>query len=788
LTPRELLSLAEGPDVARLFEQASALRDRGHGHIITYSRKVFIPLTRLCRDVCEYCTFAHPPRKGVFPFLRPEEILEIAQKGKSSGCREALFTLGDKPELRYAAARQALTELGYKTTISYLTDMCRLVFERTGLLPHSNPGVLTFEELKELREVTVSQGLMLENVSPRLSEKGQPHFGSPDKNPKLRLETIENAGRQNIPFTTGILIGIGETWVERIESLIAIQKLHQQYDHIQEVIIQNFRAKVRTKMALAQEPDLDDLMRVIAIARIIFGPGMNIQAPPNLSPDDYQMLVNAGINDWGGISPVTTDHVNPEAPWPDLVMLSQKTSNSGKRLVERLAIYPKFALMPKKWLGSLLERAVTQSVDSAGLPRIDNWSPGLTVQIPQKESEDFAADPEVLTALDRIGSGTKPILDDIVSLFKARGTDIDRVTSAADNLRKQVSGHTVSYVVTRNINYTNICSYACNFCAFSKGRRSEDLGSKPYLLELEEIGHRALEAWDRGATEVCMQGGIHPRFTGDTYLRICDAVKSACPDIHIHAFSPLELSHGAKTQNISISEFINRLKAAGLGSVPGTAAEILDDEIRQQICPDKISSREWLDIVEAVHREGVRTTATIMFGHLETPKNWAKHLLLLRDLQTRTGGFTEFVPLPFVHMEAPIYARGNARRGPTFREAILMHAVSRLVLHPYFKNIQTSWVKMGREGAKECLKAGANDLGGTLMNESITRAAGTRHGQEFAPTDMVTLINDIGRTPRMRNTLYGETTEERQVQALRNLPSAHFSGVPDTTNFVVRSE
>ena len=762
MTRDQILKFATAPNPQELFLQAKALRDIGHGHDISFSRKVFIPLTKLCRNVCSYCTFAHPPRRGEFPFLTPDEVLKIARAGKAAGCKEALFTLGDKPELRYEAAREALAKLGHATTISYLTEMCDLVFTETGLLPHSNPGVVSGEEMRDLREFTVSQGLMLENTSSRLTKKGQPHFGSPDKDPDLRLETIREAGRQSIPFTTGILIGIGETWAERIDSLLEIKKTNDEFKHIQEIIIQNFRSKPLTKMENAKEPSLEELMRCIAIARIILGPKMNIQAPPNLSPDTFQMLIEAGINDWGGISPVTPDHVNPEAPWPEILNLSARTAEAGKRLVERLAIYPEYALKPEKWLDTKLQRNVSESVDSSGLVRENSWHPGTAINIPVIPHDSTPGSPYIKTVLEKLRQGAIADRSDIITLFKARGDDFRKVASAADELRKKICGDEISYVVNRNINYTNICGYKCAFCAFSKGKRKPALGEKPYLLDLKEIGYRAQEAWERGATEVCMQGGIHPTFTGETYLKICDTVKTFAPDIHIHAFSPLEISHGANTLGISVEQFICRLKDAGLGSLPGTAAEILDEKIREKICPDKISAAEWLEIIETAHQAGVPSTATIMFGHIETPENWADHLIALRDLQARTGGFTEFVPLPYVHMEAPLYHHGRSRKGPTYRETLLMHAIARLALHPYFKNIQTSWVKNGRDGAAAFLNSGANDLGGTLMNESITRAAGTEHGQEFDPEEMESLIETMGRQPRMRNTFYKNVRRERQ--------------------------
>ena len=766
LTDQALRDLAARRPLTALMKDAQRLRDAGHGRLISYSRKVFIPLTHLCRDVCRYCTFAHPPREGEAAFLSPDQVLAIARAGAKAGCKEALFTLGDKPEMRYRVARKALDDLGFDTTLSYLTHMCRLVFAETGLLPHANPGVMNAAELAALRQVTVSQGIMLESASERLCQPGEAHFGSPDKDPAVRLATIEEAGRQQIPFTTGILIGIGETREERVDALLAIRALHRRYNHIQEIIIQNFRAKPATRMADAAEPDLDDLLWTIAVARLAFGPTMNIQAPPNLSRDDYPLLIAAGLNDWGGISPVTPDHVNPEAPWPAIEALRAKTEAAGKQLVERLAVYPSFALNCARWQEGPMARAVMRAIDSDGLARTEAWAPGLNLAIPATISPTEGCDPAIKNLLDRASAGDGLSETDITTLFGARGADFDAVCEAADSLRRAVIGDRVTYAVNRNINYTNICTFGCRFCAFSKGPRKESLGGAPYLLDLPEIARRAAEAWARGGTEVCLQGGIHPSFTGDTYAAICEAVKQAAPDIHIHAFSPLEISQGAATLGISVTAFLAKLGAAGLGSLPGTAAEILDDEVRAVLCPDKLSTAEWLGVIEAAHEAGFRTTATIMFGHMDRPASWARHLTAIRDLQKRTGGFTEFVPLPFVHMEAPLYRKGQARRGPTFRETVLMHAIARLALHPHIPNIQTSWVKLGPAGAKACLEAGANDLGGSLMNESITRAAGTEHGQEFAPPAMQAIIQGLGREPWHRTTLYGDASAERRQAAM----------------------
>lgn len=760
---REIIAFLYQADLAQVLREAQRLKSAGHGVRISYSRKVFIPLTRLCRDVCGYCTFARSPKAGEPAFLSPTEVLAIADAGRRAGCKEALFTLGDKPELRYQAARKELADLGQQSTLSYLAEMCALVFRETGLLPHVNAGVMTDADVADLRRVSVSQGLMLESSSARLTQRGMPHFGSPDKDPALRLETIAAAGRQRVPFTTGILIGIGETRQERIESLLALRELHRTYGHIQEVIIQNFRAKPTTRMAHAPEPSTADHLWTIAAARLLLGPDANIQVPPNLSGVEFPGLLAAGLNDWGGISPVTLDHVNPEAPWPEITRLADATRDAGMVLLERLAIYPEYARTAGHWVDESLGRAILRATDAEGYAREDDWAPGRADLLPPKHPAMLAKPYDHLDSIVRRAMTGDPLEHaEIVELFAARGSAVTEICSAADELRRAVNGNTVSYVVNRNINYTNVCTYRCGFCAFSKGRKHEALRGPAYDISLDEVTRRAREAWQRGATEVCMQGGIHPGYTGDTYLRLLRAVKEEVPGIHVHAFSPLEIWQGASTLKISADEFLKQLKGAGLGSLPGTAAEILDDRIRQVLCPDKLSTDQWLQVVGSAHRVGLRTTATIMFGHVDDARSWANHLVRIRALQQETGGITEFVPLPFVHMEAPIYHRGRARCGPTWRETLLMHAVARLSLHPVITNIQASWVKLGAHGAAACLNAGVNDLGGTLMNESISRAAGAEHGQELPPAEMELLIRQAGRIPRQRSTLYGPVGDDRR--------------------------
>ncbi|MDA7726765.1 5-amino-6-(D-ribitylamino)uracil--L-tyrosine 4-hydroxyphenyl transferase CofH [Pseudomonadales bacterium] len=770
LSDSEILALSDTNDTEALMNVAARIRDHGHQNVVSYSRKVFIPLTHLCRDVCHYCTFAQVPRKVKAPYLTPEEVLKIASDGARAGCKEALFTLGDRPEMRYKAAREGLKELKQDSTLSYLHDMAELVFAETGMQPHLNPGLMDATELAMLRKVSVSMGIMLESASPRLLEKGMPHYGSPDKDPALRLETIRLAGEAKIPFTSGILIGIGETRRERIESLLTLRAANVDNGHIQEIIVQNFRAKPETLMANAPEPDLNELLWTLALARITFGPKMNIQAPPNLSPGVLPQIVDAGINDWGGVSPVTPDFVNPEAPWPHLANLAAETANAGKLLIERLAIYPDYAVDAETWLDPDMQPLIRRAIDGEGFARADTftsetWSAGAVGDPPEADLARVTKIPQRRVSVDlgeileKAKSGTELAEHEIVRLFKARGDDLSYVCQAADDVRKKLAGDEVTFCVNRNINYTNVCYFKCQFCAFSKGKMSENLRGRPYDLDPEEIMRRTKEAFERGATEVCLQGGIHPEYDGNTYIDICHSIKQVIPEMHIHAFSPLEVWQGAHTLGLGLSEYLGQLKEAGLGTLPGTAAEILDDEVRATLCPDKLNSAQWLEVMEAAHGQGFNTTATIMYGHIEKYEHVARHLLKVRRLQEKTNGFTEFVILPFIHMEAPIYLKGNARQGPTFREALLIHAVSRLVLNPVFRNIQASWTKLGHAGVTACLKAGVNDIGGTLMNETITRAAGASHGQETSPEEMERMIVAAGRTPRQRTTDYGEVSE-----------------------------
>jgi FO synthase len=761
-------------DPGSVIASAGELRNETTGARITYSPKVFIPLTKLCRDSCGYCTFARPPEPGVPAYMTIEEVLDVARAGSAAGCKEALFTLGDKPERKWPEARAELENLGHETTIDYLVEACRAVLDETDLLPHANPGALTEEEALELRDVTVSQGTMLETLSERLLKRGNAHFGAPDKKPAVRLATLEAAGRAKVPFTTGILIGIGETYEERIEALLAIRASHERHGHVQEVIVQNFRAKHGTLMVAHPEPGIDEMMLAIALARLVLPREVSIQAPPNLTPDRYGSYIDAGLNDWGGVSPVTIDHVNPEAPWPKLDELRAVTEGRGFVLRRRLAVYPAYCSTPDAlaaWIDRRLTGKVLDAIDAEGYAREESWASGGDGPPPEASSvlvEQARAGawrvpgrvirPAVAEALDKAQARGELTEDEITLLFTAVGAETERLFHLADEARAQDVGDDVTYVVNRNINYTNMCYFRCGFCAFSKGPKSLNLRGEPYLLSPEEVASRAKEAWERGSTEVCMQGGIHHSFTGENYVEYLRAVKDAVPGMHVHAFTALEVWQGAETSDMEVRDFLSLLKEAGLATLPGTAAEILDDDIRAIICPDKINTEQWCEVHRIAHSLGLRSNATIMFGTVDGPRNWAKHLVVVRELHKdiagESGGLFEFVPLPFVHMAAPIYLKHKSRRGPTFEETLKMHAVARLALRDHISNIQVSWVKMGVEGAKLALEVGVNDLGGTLMNENISRAAGASHGQELTAEAMEALIRSVGRNPKRRTTLY----------------------------------
>ncbi|MEV4459509.1 bifunctional FO biosynthesis protein CofGH [Microbispora sp. NPDC049633] len=824
LAEAAILLRARGDDLDALLVHASRVRDAGleaigRPGVITYSRKVFIPLTRLCRDRCGYCTFATAPHKLPSAFLSPDEVLEIARQGAAMGCKEALFTLGDRPEDRWHQAREWLDAHGYDDTLSYVRAMAIRVLEETGLLPHLNPGVLTWKDLQRLKPVAPSMGMMLETTSRRLfTEKGEAHYGSPDKDPDVRLRVLEDAGRSSVPFTTGLLIGIGETVEERAESIFAIRRVAREYGGVQEVIVQNFRAKPDTAMRGMPDADLHELAATIAVTRLVLGPKVRVQAPPNLIGEEYALMLRAGIDDWGGVSPLTPDHVNPERPWPQIDDLAARTGAAGFTLRERLTIYPEYVLAGEPWLDPRLREHVAALADPAtGLAREDAVLLGRPWQEPdgglvtggradlhtavdtEGRTGDRRADfdsvygdwdalrerlpggrrdgsvrADVREALRQAEADPARLTDeqaltllDLAGDQSGAGADdagLDELCRIADGLRREAVGDDVTYVVNRNINFTNVCYTGCRFCAFAQRRTDADA----YTLSLSEVADRAQEAWEAGATEVCMQGGIHPDLPGTAYFDIARAVKERCPEIHVHAFSPMEVVNGASRTNLSVEEWLHAAREAGVDSLPGTAAEILDDDVRWVLTKGKLPTREWIEVITTAHRVGIPTTSTMMYGHVDTHEHWVRHIRLIRSIQEETGGFSEFVPLPFVHHSAPIYLAGIARPGPTARENRAVHALARIMLHGAIRNIQCSWVKLGDDLCREVLAGGVNDLGGTLMEETISRMAGSENGSYKTISEIAAMVAPTGRPPRQRTTSYGRPSEERAEAARRS--------------------
>ncbi|MFF3484047.1 bifunctional FO biosynthesis protein CofGH [Streptomyces sp. NPDC002701] len=816
VTEAAVLLQARGADLDDLAESAARVRDAGletagRPGVITYSKSVFIPLTRLCRDKCHYCTFVTVPgklrRDGHGMFMSPDEVLDIARKGAALGCKEALITLGDKPEDRWPEAREWLDAHGYDDTIAYVRAISIRILEETGLLPHLNPGVLSWTDFQRLKPVAPSMGMMLETTATRLwSEPGGPHHGSPDKEPAVRLRVLEDAGRSSVPFTSGLLIGIGETYEERADGLFALRRVSRSYHGVQELIIQNFRAKPDTAMRGMPDAELDELVATVAVARHIMGPAACLQAPPNLVDSEYARLIGAGIDDWGGVSPLTIDHVNPERPWPKIELLREQSAQAGFELRERLCVYPEFVRRGEPWLDPRLLPHVRALADpETGLAVPDAVVEGHPWQEPEEaftssgrtdlhttidtegrtgdRREDYdhvygdwdalreaaapgmvpsRIDTDVRGALATAADDPTRLTDDeALALLHADGPALDALCQIADDVRKSAVGDDVTYIVTRNINFTNVCYTGCRFCAFAQRRTDADA----YTLSLDQVADRAQQAWEVGAVEVCMQGGIHPDLPGTAYFDIARAVKERVPGMHVHAFSPMEVMNGATRTGLSIREWLTAAKEAGLDSIPGTAAEILDDEVRWVLTKGKLPTATWIEVVTTAHELGIRSSSTMMYGHVDQPRHWLGHFRTLSRIQQRTGGFTEFVTLPFIHTNAPVYLAGIARPGPTTRDNRAVMAMARLLLHPYIPNIQTSWVKLGTEGAAEMLRSGANDLGGTLMEETISRMAGSSYGSYKSVKDLVAVAEAAGRPAKPRTTLYGEVPQERQRAA-----------------------
>jgi FO synthase len=813
------LLTARDQELEELCRAASVVRNAGllaagRQGLITYSRKVFVPLTRLCRDRCHYCTFATTPGRLAAPYLSADEVLDIARRGAALGCKEALFTLGDRPEERWDVARAWLDERGYEDTLGYVRAMSILVLEETGLIPHLNPGVMTWAEIQRMKPVSGSMGLMLETTAESLwAEPGGCHFGSPDKEPAVRLRSIEDASRSNVPFTTGILVGIGESLLDRADSLFEIRRIAKQYGAIQEVIVQNFRAKEDTAMRLSPDADIDDYIATIAVARLVLGPRMRIQAPPNLSdPSEFGRLVAAGVDDWGGVSPLTPDHVNPERPWPQIETLEALTAGTGFTLAERLALQPEYVLDAEPWVDNRVLPFVRALADpSSGLamdvrPEGRPWQPTasevessgrtdlhvgideegrrtitrsdfsgafgdwdvLVDEIEERRSEIPGTsglprlDGDVLAALRAAERAPAELSDNhALALIHADGANLDALCELADRIRQDTVGDAVTYVVNRNLNFSNVCYVGCRFCAFAQRATDADA----YRLSLEEVGTRVAQAWAVGATEICMQGGIDPGLPSDFHLELARQTKRSSPDIHLHAFSPMEVISGASRMGISVEEWLAAAKEAGVDSIPGTAAEILDEDIRWVLTKGKLPASEWIRVVSAAHRLGIPSTATMMYGHVDEPRHWVAHLRLLGRIQDDTGGFTEFVPLPFVHQSSPIYLAGVARPGPSARDNRAVHAMARLLLHGRIDNIQCSWVKLAPEQCVELLAGGVNDLGGTLMEETISRMAGSSNGSMKTIAEIKDMARLAGRLAIQRDTIYGQVSDERALMA-----------------------
>ncbi|WP_409047584.1 7,8-didemethyl-8-hydroxy-5-deazariboflavin synthase CofG [Microbacterium sp. HA-8] len=743
----EALLTAAGDEFDALLDAAAAVRDEGlrragRPGVLTYSRKVFLPVTTLCRDRCHYCVFVDTPgqllRAHKPLYMSAEQVLTVARRGAALGCKEALFTLGDRPEQRWPEARTWLDAHGYASTLDYVAAMARLVRRETGLLPHLNPGVMTLDELRALRPTAPSMGMMLETTSRRLFEEpGQVHFGSPDKDPDVRLRVIDDAGTARVPFTTGILVGIGETLRDRAESLIAIRDAHERHGHVQEVIVQNFRAKPRTAMQGAPDADLREYAAAIAVARLVLGPDMRIQVPPNLSdPAEFELLVRAGADDWGGVSPLTADHVNPERPWPHLDDLTARTADLGFVLRERLTAHPEYIRDAALWLDPEIIPATLALADpDSGLAAEDAPASTATRRAPRAGRGDPASRTADLVSR---AADDPAALDDAewVALLEATGTALDALAETADQLRRFTAGEAVSIVDNRNVS--------------SSAYRARPAG-EPDTFDLRDLTGIVRDARDLGVSELCVQGLVDPREAPDAALEIARTIRDAGPGIHLHAFRPADIDDLARRTGMGLDDALAAMREAGVHTVPGTGVKILSERVRPLVAPDDLATPRWVEVITAAHRAGFRSTSVLFYGHVETAAERVAHLRRLMAIQTETGGFTEIVPIPLPgHGVALVPGR------PAIDEHRAMFAVARLMLSGTIPHVQVPWPRLDDNTVQTLLRSGADDLGGTLRDGRVLPRVGVEYGREMTLERAARISGGLFRPLRVRTTDYRE--------------------------------
>lgn len=775
-----------------LLPVAAALRDEGlvdagRPGVVTYSRKVFVPLTTLCRDRCHYCVFVDTPgqlnllRKPAY--MSPEQVLTVVRQGQALGCKEALLTLGDRPEERWPEARAWLDAHGFASTIDYVAHIARLITAETGMLVHANPGVMHPDELAALRPVSPSMGMMLETTSRRLFEEpGQVHFGSPDKDPDLRLSVIDDAGAAGIPFTTGILVGIGETVRDRAESLVAMRDRHDRHGHVQEIIVQNFRAKPRTAMQGAPDADLAEYVAAVATARLVFGPRMRIQVPPNLSdPGELGLLIAAGIDDWGGVSPLTADHVNPERPWPQIDDLAAQTAAHGYTLRERLTAHPEFVRDAARWIDPALHAPLRALADAEGLaadvtPHASlpgsahaetsggrGTEGGLPLDVASSARPSSSAHPGstpsahpgshagvpggvpgsdlgVRRLAERAASDPLSLDDaDWVRLLRTTGAELDDLTAAADDARRYTVGEPITLVQNRNLTSTGL-------------RRTGR--TAPGEFDLDDATAIAADAAALGATEICIQGALRGDEDPAGYLDLVRAVKRGAPGIHVHAYRPLDVRDLADRGGLGLAGALAALREAGVDTVPGTGVKVLSERVRALVAPGDLEIDHWVEGITAAHHAGFRSTSVLFYGHVETAEERIAHLRRLREIQTETRGFAEFVPIPLPGGDVPLVAD----RAP-IDEHRAMVAVSRLMLSGSIPHVQIPWTRVGRDTAAVLLRSGGDDLGGTLYDGRVRPDTGIEQGIELPVAAAERIARSLMRPFRLRTTDYRVAAE-----------------------------